>query len=161
MIGMDSHTFCNALGPEEANRQLRIHWKTWVTEEHIKKLPHKGVDTLRVPIGDWMFKPYEPFIGCWDGAVEVLDDVIEMCGKYNISVLLDIHGMRGSQNGYDNSGQAQDIIWDTSQSPKYTSFNHWSFRAAHWAGVYDLNSGTYLYINHTNIDFSLSVVEEV
>ena len=69
--------------------------------------------------------------------------------------------MRGSQNGYDNSGQAQDILWDTSQSPKYTSFNHWSFRAAHWAGVYDLNSGTYLYINHTNIDFSLSVVEEV
>ena len=84
-----------------------------------------------------------------------------MCGEYNISVLLDVHGMRGSQNGYDNSGHAQDVFWDTANSPQYTSFDHWNVRSAHWAGVYDLNTGTYLYINHTNIDFSLAVVEEI
>ena len=76
-------------------------------------------------------------------------------------MLLDIHGMRGSQNGYDNSGQAQDVRWDTSHSPEYTSFDHWNVRAAHWAGIYDLNTGTYLFINRTNIAFSLSVVEKV
>ena len=69
--------------------------------------------------------------------------------------------MRGSQNGYDNSGQAQDVRWDTSHSPEYTSFDHWNIRAAHWAGVYDINAGTYLYINQTNIAFSLSVVKEI
>ena len=31
-----SQTFCTSLGAEEANRQLRIHWKTWVNEDHIK-----------------------------------------------------------------------------------------------------------------------------
>ncbi len=37
-----------------------------------RQLSELGVNTLRVPVGDWMYKPYEPFIGCWDGAVEVI-----------------------------------------------------------------------------------------
>lgn len=36
-----------------------------------RQLAETGANTLRVPVGDWMFQPYEPFIGCWDGAVEV------------------------------------------------------------------------------------------
>lgn len=28
----DMYTFCEVLGPKEANRQLRRHWETWVTE---------------------------------------------------------------------------------------------------------------------------------
>ena len=37
-----------------------------------RQLSEVGVNTVRVPVGDWMYKPYEPFIGCWDGAVEVI-----------------------------------------------------------------------------------------
>ena len=37
-IAIDSYTFCTALGPTEANRQLRQHWKTWVDEAQIEKL---------------------------------------------------------------------------------------------------------------------------
>jgi hypothetical protein len=29
----DTWTFCEVLGPEEANKQLRRHWDTWVTKE--------------------------------------------------------------------------------------------------------------------------------
>ena len=32
---MDTYTFCQILGPDEANRQLRIHWDTWLTEDYI------------------------------------------------------------------------------------------------------------------------------
>ncbi|KAE9288715.1 hypothetical protein PF008_g26066 [Phytophthora fragariae] len=56
---MDMYTFCTALGKEEANRQLRIHYETWVTESDLKEMAEAGVNSLRVPVGDWMFNPYE------------------------------------------------------------------------------------------------------
>ena len=58
----DTYTFCEVLGPEEANRQLRQHWDTWVTEEIIQELAASGaVNSLRLPIGDYMYKPYGPY----------------------------------------------------------------------------------------------------
>jgi aryl-phospho-beta-D-glucosidase BglC (GH1 family) len=56
-VGLDSMSFCQALGPEEANLQLRRHWKTWVTEQEIADLRVLGADTLRLPVGDWMYVP--------------------------------------------------------------------------------------------------------
>ena len=35
---MDMHSFCTALGPVEGNRQLREHWRKWLTEGHLRKL---------------------------------------------------------------------------------------------------------------------------
>ncbi|RYY70722.1 hypothetical protein EON63_22310 [archaeon] len=98
-IAIDSYTFCTALSKEEANRQLRIHWKSWVTEEEISMLANLGIDTVRIPIADWMYMPYEPFIGCWDGALEELDRVLDLCEKYHLKVLLDLHALRFSQVG--------------------------------------------------------------
>lgn len=96
-IGLDSFSFCVALGKEEANRQLRRHWKSWVTEEQIASLSSLGVETIRIPVGDWMYVPYEPYIGCMDGAIDELLRAIRLCEKYKMKVLLDIHAMRGSQ----------------------------------------------------------------
>jgi glucan 1,3-beta-glucosidase len=36
-VGMGSNTFCRALGPEEANKQLRRHWRTWVIFHFIRQ----------------------------------------------------------------------------------------------------------------------------
>lgn len=52
-IGADMWTFCDALGPEEGNKVLRAHWDAWITEEHLQDLADKGVEVIRVPIGDW------------------------------------------------------------------------------------------------------------
>jgi glucan 1,3-beta-glucosidase len=120
-VALDSYTFCTALGKEEANRQLRHHWEAWVTEDHIKNLAAIGVDTVRIPVADWMFVPYEPFVGCWDGSVEMLDRVLEWCEQYDIDVLLDVHTMIGSQNPFDNSGRANQIVWLNSERYVHTS----------------------------------------
>jgi glucan 1,3-beta-glucosidase len=96
-VGLDTYTFCTSLGDEEANRQLRRHWKTWVTEDQISNLQKIGVDTLRIPVGDWMYVPYEPYIGCMDGSLEELDRVLDLCRIYNINVIIDIHAIVGSQ----------------------------------------------------------------
>jgi hypothetical protein len=61
-VAMDHYSFCAILGPEEGNRQLRRHWETWVTEDIVKELARSGaVNSLRVPVGDFMFQPYGPY----------------------------------------------------------------------------------------------------
>ena len=69
-IGIDSYTFCEALGAEEANKVLRAHWDAWVTEDHIKQLADREVEVVRLPIGDWTLRQYEAYKGCMDGADE-------------------------------------------------------------------------------------------
>lgn len=101
-VAFDCYSFCKVLGKEEANKQLRRHWQTWLLEEHIAFIAETGVDTLRIPVGDWMFLPYEPYIGCYDGSLEELDRAISLAKKYNMNVMLDIHAMKGGQNAFDN-----------------------------------------------------------
>ena len=55
----DMYTFCQTLGAQEANKQLRRHWDTWVTEEIIQQLAQSGaVNSFRLPVGDFQFVPY-------------------------------------------------------------------------------------------------------
>lgn len=64
---MDHFSFCEVLGPEEGNKQLRRHWESWVTEDIVKQLAQSGaVNSLRVPVGDFMFEPYGPYGECID-----------------------------------------------------------------------------------------------
>jgi len=60
---MDHYTFCSILGPREGNRQLREHWRKWVTENDLRALVDQGINTLRIPVGDWMWQPYSPYTG--------------------------------------------------------------------------------------------------
>lgn len=58
----DIYSFCSILGPVEGNRQLRRHWETWVTEDIINTLAQSNaVNSLRLPVGDYMYKPYGPY----------------------------------------------------------------------------------------------------
>ena len=111
--GMDQKSFCTALGPAEANKQLRRHWARWLTEEHIANIAATGSTHVRLPIGDWMFKPYDIYnvaqngVRCNDGALLELDRALNLCHKYGLKVLLDMHAWIGSQNGLDNSGETK------------------------------------------------------
>jgi glucan 1,3-beta-glucosidase len=162
--GMDTYTFCQALGPEEGNKQLRRHWKAWLREEDIAAIAKSGANTVRIPIGDWMYAPYEPYVGCTDGALEELHRALRLCAKYKLKALLDVHALRGSQNGFDNSGQALDMKW-TSVSAQtlegITTFEHWPIRAAHWPGHFDLATSSYPAINWTSIDASLDMLKTI
>jgi hypothetical protein len=109
----DMYTFCEVLGPEEANRQLVRHWDAWVTEDIIRSLKESGaVNSLRLPVGDFMFVPYGPYAdGCVEGALERVDQLLDWAYSYGLTVLFDVHTMRDSQNGFDNSGQAMGFAW--------------------------------------------------
>lgn len=151
-VALDTYTFCTALGTEEANKQLRRHWKTWVTEEQIFNLARTGIDTIRIPVGDWMFVTYEPYTGCFDGALEELNRVIEICRQYKLNVFFDIHALKGSQNPFDNSGHVS-IQWQT-----FKNFD--VIRTANWIGDYDYITQQTI-VNYAHINHSISVVERI
>lgn len=114
----DMYTFCQVLGPEEANRQLVRHWDAWVTEDIIRSLKESGaVNSLRLPVGDFMFVPYGPYAdGCVEGALERVDQLLDWAYSYGLTVLFDVHTMRDSQNGFDNSGQAMGFAWTSART---------------------------------------------
>mgnify|MGYP005843910039 CR=1 FL=1 len=50
-------------------------------------------------------------VGCVDGALEFVEQVLDWCYSRGISVLIDVHTMKDSQNGFDNSGKAMGFEW--------------------------------------------------
>jgi len=153
------------LGPEEGNRQLRRHWDHWVTEEIIQTLAKSGaVNSLRLPVGDWQYRPYGPYIGCTDGSLEYVEYLLDWAHANGLSVLLDIHGVKGSQNGFDNSGQCQGFQWTSvlnTVPAGDVTFEHWPIRSAGWMGTFDPVSATYTDINRDNIQHALDVIHAV
>jgi glucan 1,3-beta-glucosidase len=163
-IGMDMYSFCKALGPVEGNRQLRAHWDSWVSETDIAQLATSGINTIRVPVGDWMYNPYEPYIGCTDGALDQMERLFYLCRRYNLKVLVDIHAVRGSQNGFDNSGQTMNVEWTTFSSTKVAgtaTFVHWPYRSASWMGSFDPKTATYFEKNEDNIQHTLDTIQNI
>ena len=160
-VAIDSYTLCEALGAEEGNKLMKAHWDVWYTEDHISNLSARGIEIVRVPIGDWTLDPYGPYIGCMDGAADKVQWVLDMCAKYNIKVLIDVHTAKGSQNGFDNSGQTALLLWKNE-----TFFSHWGNAAANWLGDFDFDDkaeignyigGKYLNTNYANIQRSLNM----
>ena len=155
-VGMDCWTVCEALGPEEGNAMMRAHWDAWVTEDHIKQLAERDVEIVRLPIGDWSITPYGPYIGCMDGAAEKIDWFLDTAAKYGLKVLLDVHAVKDSQNGFDNSGKASDLVWTDENH-----FKHWSIENASWLGHFNAQEYRYDSINQENIDWSIQVVSDM
>ena len=160
---MDMYSFCDVLGPEEGNKQLRRHWDTWVTEDDVKELASHNINSLRLPVGDWMYDPYGPYVGCTDGSLEYVEWFLDLCDEYGISVLIDIHGVIDSQNGFDNSGQSQGLEWTSVESTEpvgVVTFEHWPIRSAGWMGEFDPH-GFYTSIKHENINRVLGTIGKV
>jgi len=92
----DEHSLCQYLGYAEAQRRLKAHWDSWVTENDIVRLKNAGINMLRIPIGYWAkdIQHGEPWVwGSWDY-------VIKACGwakKHGLQVMIDLHGAPGSQ----------------------------------------------------------------
>lgn len=91
-----------------------------------------------------------------DGSLEKLEWAMDMAAKYDIKVLLDVHSLKDSQNGFDNSGKATQWIWVNE-----TSWQHWPVREAHWMGEWDSTNEEYTYINYDNIEWGLKNVRNL
>ncbi len=92
--------------PDAANR-IAKHRATYITEADWKWLAEHEVHYVRIPIGYWIFGDEPPFMS----AKEQLEWALRMAETHGIQVLLDVHGIKGSQNGEMHSGQEGKADW--------------------------------------------------
>lgn len=87
---------------------------------------------------------------------------MDLCEKYNLNVLLDLHALKGSQNGLDNSGDTGHYKWIGNYSTSGGAvYSHWEMRGGDWAGSYDPKTGSYVSIDEENILQSVRVIQEI
>ena len=62
-----------------------------VTRDIIHELAASGaVNSLRLPVGDYMYKSYGPYDGCFDGALEYIDQLLDWAYEIGLTVLIDV-----------------------------------------------------------------------
>lgn len=98
--GRDEISLVKELGVKEAEKRLRTHRDTFITRADFKKIKEYGFDFVRLPVGYWLFQKTDNFI---DGEFYV-DKAFRWAKAYGLGVVLDFHGLPGSQNGKDHSG---------------------------------------------------------
>ncbi|KAN0117972.1 exo-1-3-beta-glucanase [Russula decolorans] len=100
---VDEWTFSHLQERNVARAKLVQHWDTWITEADFQSIAGAGLNHVRIPIGYWAYEVAsgEPYI---QGQREYLLKATDWAGKHGLKVIIDLHGVPGSQNGFDNSG---------------------------------------------------------
>lgn len=93
--------------PEEFAALIREHRDTYVTEEDFKLIAEVGMNTVRLPVPYFTFGDRPPFVEC----VTWIDKAFDWAEKYSLKILLDLHTVPYSQNGYDNGGLTGVCKW--------------------------------------------------
>jgi len=106
---VDEWTFAQLQDRNVAQARLMTHWNTWITEADFQSIAHAGLNHVRVPIGYWAYEvgAGEPYI---QGQHQFLQKAVGWAKKYNLKVIVDLHGVPGSQNGSRYSLQVVDTL---------------------------------------------------
>ncbi len=107
----DEFTLCQALGKAKASERLKRHRETWITAEDFDWLKARGINAVRIPVTYGVAEENPPFIT----GMDTLDWAFKTAKKHGLGVLLDLHGVPGSQNAWDHSGRQGTLGWHTSK----------------------------------------------
>lgn len=100
----------------EKEALLKKHRDTYITEKDFKQVADLGLNLIRLPVPFFVFGDREPYIGC----IEYVDKAFDWAEKYGVQILVDLHTVPGSQNGYDNGGITGVCKW--CQNPEEVEF---------------------------------------
>ncbi|MFD0705081.1 glycoside hydrolase family 5 protein [Alloscardovia venturai] len=103
----DEVWLARSLSRDELRERMTIHRDAYITEADFGELAHNGVKLVRLPVPYFVFGDRAPFIGC----IEYVDKAFEWAQKYDMQILLDLHTVPGSQNGFDNGGLSGVSRW--------------------------------------------------
>ena len=95
------------MNPAELKEKMKEHRDTFITEQDFAFIKEQGIWLLRIPVPYFIFGDRPPFNGC----VEYLDKAFDWAEKYGLQILIDLHTVPGSQNGYDNVGLTGVCKW--------------------------------------------------
>jgi glucan 1,3-beta-glucosidase len=120
LAATDETTWCVERG-KEAPMRLRTHWESFITRDDFKWLAGVGINTVRIPLGHWIFGPPYPYHDKYgdnphpfvEGGIHILDRAFDWAAELDIHILLDLHAAPGCQNGFDNGGIKDICEWHT------------------------------------------------
>ena len=93
--------------PSRLEALLRRHRETYVTERDFIAIASHGYNLVRIPVPYFVFGDVEGHPGC----IEYVDRAFAWADRCGLQVLLDLHTVPGSQNGYDNGGITGVCTW--------------------------------------------------
>lgn len=101
---VDEWKLCQTLG-SNCTEVLQSHWEIWITQSDIAEMANVNVNTLRIPIGFWAFiDPLASDRYIRSTQLTELTQVLGYAQTYIMTVIVDLHGLPGSQNGQVHSG---------------------------------------------------------
>lgn len=89
------------LGLRAARDRLTTHRDSFISESDFEFIKSTGCDFIRLPVGYWLFEEVDGYI---QGQIYV-DQAFNWAKKYDLGIILDFHGLPGSQNGKIHSGE--------------------------------------------------------
>ncbi|DBA00906.1 TPA: hypothetical protein N0F65_006106 [Lagenidium giganteum] len=138
--------------------QFKQHRDTWITEQDIQAIASIGLNLVRVPVGFWIMgdqspdqSPDAPWRTFAPGSIDYLDRLInDWAVKYNLAVMLSLHGHIWSQNGYDHSAPliAREQHW--TDDDKYDDNKEYSIQWAAFMAERYRTSVAFLGLNLMN-----------
>jgi glucan 1,3-beta-glucosidase len=116
---VDEYTFTKYQDKSVASQALNNHWDTWYTWQDFCDIKDSGINVVRIPIGYWAWKllDTDPYI---QGQIQYLDRALGWAQQLSLKVILDLHGVPGSQNGFDNSGLRDHLEFPNGNNPDDT-----------------------------------------
>ena len=134
-------------GREDAEALISAYQDNWITETDFARVKELGLNVVRIPFTYMNFYNYlsdggellspDQFTLRAD-AFARLDWALEMCVKYGLYAILDMHGAVGSQNGSDHSGDTRltNLYEDSAAGEAYRAKTAelWGLIAEHFEG---------------------------
>ena len=109
--------FLNALkenpncGEENIDTWTSYYYSKWFNEFDFKKMKELGLNTIRLPFY-WrnILNDYSEGLTrkSEQVAFKLFNEYLELAKKYDMYIILDLHGAPGSQNGYEHGGVLQE-----------------------------------------------------
>ena len=106
--------------PNLTEEQIEVLWdayyKSYCTEDDFRLIKEAGFNMIRLPMyyrnfmesdDNNLIMKEEPF--------KLIDWFLENAKKYDLYVILDLHGVVGGQSGYEHSGTRKHEFWDNEQ----------------------------------------------
>lgn len=112
----DEYYLPTQLSKDAYDARIKVHRSEYISERDFATIARIGLNTVRIPIPYFIFGDRPPFLGC----IEELDKAFSWAEKYGLKILIDLHTVPMSQNGFDNGGISGVCKW--AQLPEEVDF---------------------------------------
>jgi endoglucanase len=115
---------------------IKTYQQSWITTTDLDNIKNAGFNVVRVPVWWGQFYPLNNISnsGWRADAFDVLDWLVSEAGQRGIYVIIDMHGVVGSQSTSGDTGQQNvNSYWTNSNDQGNTAFMWWEI-ANHYKG---------------------------